>query len=613
MEEKRIMFTTPTFPYPTLPANDSLTDAAGQRFTKGDDIFTLYSHSHCFANHILAQNISVPSVLLEYPRWSDFAGEVDKKYDIIGISAYPPHLDNVMKMCEYIRAKSPETTIMLGSYAAQAFAASYDAETQKRYVDHVILGEGVRFLRNYLGEEPDQPILQRLMPKAGCAPPFLNMYPQGNIGFLITGLGCVGGCDFCSTTAMFDKKRLQMLSPREMVEHIALYHKHFPEVDLCFIIEEDHFRFPEYVNEIRDYWLSNPSVIENLDCFYFGSIDYIGRFAQQYGWDALAEIGAGAIFIGVESKFAGEHGYEKRSDFDAKLVFEKLHSMGVRTVGAWICGWDFHNHSNIHEDLNYFVSLQPTYQQLTRLSPFPGTELWSRMKEEDRVYDVPWDDVHFWSGAQKNIALETHETLNLTEYGYDLLYRTWGPSILRRLEVTLNGYEYCMRSSNPVMREHKSRFFKKQSGFVWILMRGLDRFAPNGVVRRRIRKTDERYRQLIGEPTPLMKAAANILDKRIIKFKKRNDIDPLNRHPKEEPYKRYIYDKNGLTNSEIPYRTEAQRRSFKIWLEMVGTDLRHKIYMVLFKVVKIGKLKKWDDDIDPFIVEKIRTRSSVAF
>ena len=54
MIENRILLTTPTYPYPTLPANDSLTDATGQRFTKGDDIFTLISHTHCYANHILA-------------------------------------------------------------------------------------------------------------------------------------------------------------------------------------------------------------------------------------------------------------------------------------------------------------------------------------------------------------------------------------------------------------------------------------------------------------------------------------------------------------------------------------------------------------------------------
>ena len=48
----------------------------------------------------------------------------------------------------------------------------------------------------------------------------------------------------------------------------------------------------------------------------------------------MAEIGIGAIFIGVESKFAGEHGYSKREEYDAKEVFNRLHAMGIRTLGA---------------------------------------------------------------------------------------------------------------------------------------------------------------------------------------------------------------------------------------------------------------------------------------
>ena len=36
------------------------------------------------------------------------------------------------------------------------------------------------------------------------------------------------------------------------------------------------------------------------------------------------------------------------------------------------------------------------------------------MKKNGRIRDVPWEDVHFWSGSQENVALEIHE---LTE-GY---------------------------------------------------------------------------------------------------------------------------------------------------------------------------------------------------
>ncbi len=605
MLENRILLTTPSYPYPTLPANDSLTDATGQRFTKGDDIFTIISHTHCYANHILAQNIDVPSTVLEYPRWDDFTDEVDKGYPIIGISAYPPHLDGVMKMCRYIRQRSPATKILLGSYGGQAFRAAYDEETQKKYVDHVVAGEGVRWLRRFLGEDTRRPVRQALMPKAGGAPPYVSQFPRGNIGFLVSGLGCVGGCDFCSTTALFNRKRIEMLSPPELVEHIELYHQHFPSVTQVFVIEEDHFRQPKYLDAVRKYWRDHPDVIESLDWFGFGSVDYIGRFAKHYGWDAIGELGLGCVFIGVESKFAGDHGYDKRDEIDARVVFDKLHSMGIRTVGAWMCGWDFQNHTNMYEDLNYFVSLKPTYQQLTRVSPFPGTPLWEKLREDGRVRDVPWEDVHFWSGAQKNVALEAHETLNLTEYGYDLLYKTWGPSILRRLEVQMNGYDYCRRSDNPMLRRHKALFFKRQCGILWTNLPALDRFAPNGVVRRRTRKADERYRALFGEPTPIMQRLASNMERLVAVYKMRSFFDPLNRHPKEEPCKRYFYDKNGQSGSAIPYRTEIDKPTGALRTKMRRAEITQAVLSATLKAVRYGKRSKSDPVIDDYLISRI--------
>jgi hypothetical protein len=356
-------------------------------------------------------------------------------------------------------------------------------------------------------------------------------------------------------------------------------------------------------------------VMESLDWLAFGSIDHIAKFAKEYGWDALAEIGIGAIFVGVESKFAGDHGYDKRDEYDARDVFAKLHSMGIRTLGAWICGWDFHDHSNIYEDLNYFVACYPTFQQLTRLSPFPGTVLYDKLKEEGRVRNVPWEDVHFWSGAQVNVALESHETLNLTEYGYDLLYKTWGPSLLRGLDVLLNGYEYCINSSNPLMQNHKSVLFRNHASMLWCLLDTMDRFAPNGPVRRRTRKMDERYRQLIGEPTPLMKFLSVVADYMAKHFKKKTVLNPFNRYPKEEPFKRYTYTKNkSSTNGAVPYTTEwPTKRSFSRWASMTWENFKFGALAQAMKVVRIVKAGKGDPAIDEFLLKTIEQKNFIAF
>jgi hypothetical protein len=609
----RILLTTPCYPYPSLPANDSLTDATGQRFTHADDIFTLVSHTHCYANHILAQNIDLPATLLEYPRWENFTQEVDKGYAIIGISAFPVHLDMVMKMSKYIREKSPKTKILLGSYGAQAFAAQYDEETKKKYIDHVVLGEGVEFLRKLLGEDTNRAITQKLMPKCGGAPVFINKYPRGGIGFLVTGLGCPGGCDFCSTTEMFGHKRIELLSPDDFVDHVELYRKHFDRLSSVFVIEEDHFRHPRWLVRTKERWQKNIDLIENVDWTGFGSVDFIWHFANNYGWDAIPETGMGAVFIGVESKFAGEHGYKKVKETDARELFHKLHSMGIRTLGAWICGWDYHNHSNMYEDLNYFVACKPTYEQLTRLSPFPGTELWRKLKDQGRVMDVPWEDVHFWSGAQKNISMETHETLNLTEYGYDLLYRTWGPSMLRRFEVSLNGYEFCMNSDNPLMSEHRSKLFKRACASTWLMLSAMERFAPNGVVRRRVFKADERFRELLGEPTKTMELISKGIEKRALKFKIKHTFDPWNRRPREEPAKVYLYNKDkSKKGDDIPYITKYPNKiPRKIRREMRISDFKFNLMDRFLK--RMARKKSENSDLNDLILDYMEKRSYGGF
>ena len=279
--------------------------------------------------------------------------------------------------------------------------------------------------------------------------------------------------------------------------------------------------------------------------------------------------------------------------------------MGIRTVGAWMCGWDWHHHGNILEDLNYFVSLYPTYQQLTRVSPFPGTPMWERLREEGRVREVPWDDVHFWSGAQRNVAMEQHETLNMTEYGYDLLYQTWGPSVLRRLDVQLSGYDYCRRSKNPLLRRHRALLHKKQCAMLWTNLRALDRHAPNGVVRRRGRKLDEKYRALVGEPTPVMESLARSMDLMSTAFRMKSFFDPMNRHPKEEPFKRYIYDNDGSRERATPYRIEMPKPAPSDRRGMRKAELSNKLLSMTLRGVRKARWRQTDRDIDDDLVTRI--------
>jgi hypothetical protein len=351
-------------------------------------------------------------------------------------------------------------------------------------------------------------------------------------------------------------------------------------------------------------------MVEDFDWFAFGSLDFIGEFVDRFGWDAIAETGIGTLFIGVESKFGELLQYKKRSKVDPKWVFANLHQRGIRTIGSWICGWDFHTHANIMEDLNYFVALWPTYQQLTRLSPFPGTPLWERVKKEGRLKKVAWEDMHFWSETQSNRGLEDHETLNLCEYGYDLLYQTWGPSLLRRLEVELDGYSYCLQSANPIFRQHKSKFFKKQCGMIWTLLAAMERFAPNGIVRRRARMIDKKYHSIIGEPTAVMKLLSDTVIWLATKEYAKIQTNPSFYRAKEEPFKRYIYNKPSDGDGHIPYVTEwPTKPSWQVRKNMAWESIRYFFLEKALKAKRFAGRTQSDPVIDDFLIGLVRDRA----
>ena len=61
--ENRILLTTPTYPYPTLPANDSLTDATvtlGRRLMNKERVFS--AHKSHFYQRAVAHGLRVPQV-----------------------------------------------------------------------------------------------------------------------------------------------------------------------------------------------------------------------------------------------------------------------------------------------------------------------------------------------------------------------------------------------------------------------------------------------------------------------------------------------------------------------------------------------------------------------
>ncbi|NVO00070.1 MAG: radical SAM protein [Geobacteraceae bacterium] len=548
----RLLLTTAVYPFPSLPQNEAATDVMGQRFTRGNDLFTMVSHTHPCGLHLLAQNLEIPSVVLEYPRWNQFCREVARGYEVIGISAYPFHLDTVFRMCRHIRMVSPSTRILVGSYAAQTLMALGGLEKFGDMIDEIVDGEGVGHLRRHFGEDPSRPVLQRFFPRNGAGLRYLGKQPKGNTVLLFSGLGCPGGCDFCSSSAMYKRKRIELLSPQSVVEHVSHYLERLPGgVTQFYLIDEDYFRFPDYLLEMRRHIADHPELIEQADFVVFGSVDYIARFASTYGWEAIAEAGVGVIFIGVESRNAGENGYGKRDRADAREVFAKLHNLGIRTIGAWIAGFPFQSRETLQEDLDYYISCYPTYQQLSIFSAFPGTPLHEARSNESKEPDCQFADYHFWNPSSTHPDYSNSELLELTEHGYELGYQRWGACLLRNLDVHLNGVEWCEQSESPLLSNHAILLHRKNAAKLYTQLRTMEKYAPNQEVLKRIRSLTSRYHSIFGAATLLQETASwgSLLLATLYTWKCK--ISPWS--PKTEGFRRFIYTPGAAAPDGSPY------------------------------------------------------------
>ena len=548
---KSVLLSTPTTPYPIQPWHDTPTDIMRQRFFKGQEIFAVEGHMHLIGPFIIAQNISAPCTVLDHPTMENWIEEVKKGYDYVGISSLTPNIESVMEMFREVRRHSPKSETILGSFAAQSVGAFYPQEEWKKLVDHIVLGDGVRWFRRFLGDDTEAPVRQHFLPRCSFgSTPWLDRRPPGDTSALIAAVGCDRGCDFCTTTTHFGGKRHVLVSPEQVKNEMKMWQVRAPGTNFI-IYEEDQDK--DFVNEIGRLLREDPDI--DLSQFFITILISINTLSTYDDLDELVHNGIGSCFIGLESKFAPDEGYGKRVG-DAKEIFDALHERGIGTMVGWMAGFDFHTREILEEDFQYLLACRPTTAQLTRVTPYPGTPLYSRLKEEGRIKPFKWEDVSFYGGGMIHKHLYEHEIMEFIRRGDERLLHTWGPTLLRFFKLNFNGYERYKEYDDPHFRQiaqrHRQRAYES-----YAMIPALERFAPNGRVRKMVKEFEQRWKNHFGEPSSFMKVQARYGEIKAAWAKLRETVDPVNRHIRIPPAKRYHYfGKDIKDNGSLPYRKE---------------------------------------------------------
>ena len=557
---KRVLLSTTWGPFLEQYFNTSPTDVMNQRFSRGCSIFSMSGHLHVNFAHLIAQNIDQPSVFLEYPSRETFLAEIKKNYAYVAISSFHNQVDDLIQMCRAVREKAPESQIVLGGWGARGLQATLAAAELREICDHLCHGDGIRFFRTLLGEDPDREAFHSHLPKWSVSLPMINRRPGGAVPVVVGSLGCPNGCDFCGTTEMFSGNCLPMMTPQQVYREFRRAWEEDPDTPQATLIEEDSFANKEFMSELGRLLREDPEF--GLSYYNFYCLATI-KAMSQWSFEDLMLTGCANVFVGVESKFAKDGGYAKTCGLTTREMFEGLHNVGICTTGAWMAGFDFQTRSNIDEDLQEFVSLAPVWQQLTRVCPFPATPLWKQMKKQGRIRpDVTWEEISFYGGGgmpPKNF--NDHEIMEIIERGYKQLYETHGASIARMFRVHLLGYAYCMENKgrNRYL-EDRAVFHKRQAMSVYPLIKPMEVFAPNSIVRKKMKDLRRSYHRLMGEPPAFLASMEKVLLGVSGLTHLADLVYPQDNIMTEEPFTRYVYSKPAPAWPACPYEVSTPGR-----------------------------------------------------
>lgn len=476
----RLLLTSVLRPEPGAAARAPLApELFHSQITRAQGPFSLRQVVRCWALDYLAENVDCPAVVLHYPSAGELVEELQRLSPThVGISFVVSTFAEVQRMCALVREHAPAATIILGGYGTVL-----PDELLAPIADLICREEGVRFLRNVLGEQGDRPIRAPHAPIA--APRMLSLQPSSVVGHVTAGLGCPNGCDFCSTSQFFGRRYERFLETGRDI-YDALLHARARaredgvEMSSFILIDEDFFLHERRAREFLDCVREGD---QTLSLMGFGSVRGLSRFSPR----EIAEMGFELVWNGFEGRRAG---YAKLRGRALPELYRGLRQVGCGVLASMIIGFPYQDAAIIRDELEELMQLEPAMMQCLIQFALPGTPLFASAMAEGRHRPALRDgiDLRSFDGfsahfEHRNFATpEALEALQAEAYQTD--FERLGPSVLRLSGVWLEGYRNLRSDASRGLRA-RAEVLRARARQVLPSLRTIARFAPSPEVRER--------------------------------------------------------------------------------------------------------------------------------
>lgn len=439
--------------------------------TRAQGAFSLRMFHRSWGIMMIQYNISAPCTVLDFPTREAFADELRRNhYDIVGISSIIVNVGKVREMCRMTRELSPHSTIVVGGHvtAIPGIDKMIDA-------DHIVRGDGISWMREYLGEDPAAPIRHPQIVSGFDVRVMGIKIPNGagdTAATIIPSVGCPMGCDFCTTSAFFGGKGkiLNFFESGEDLYRLMCEAEEKIHAQSFFIMDENFLLQRRRAMELLDRMRKHD---KSWAFYVFSSANAI----RKYTMEELVQLGISWVWMGLESPRSE---YSKLDGVDTMALTREMHRHGIKLLGSTIVGMDHHTPDNIVQEIEHAIAHQTDFHQFMLYTPVPGTPLYRRMSEENRMLDVDLADIH---GQYKfnfeHTAISRDDSKKFLDWAFWRDFELNGPSIFRICRTTLEGWKrYKDYSDERVRRrfEWEVRSVKNAySAVLWAMEKRLKR------------------------------------------------------------------------------------------------------------------------------------------
>lgn len=374
---------------------------------------------------------------VEYLEIADLEGDLPIRFDAVALSTLTATAGEAYRLAA--RFRDAGVKVILGG-----LHATLASEEAAKHVDALVIGEGepvwpevLRDLKSgKLKPVYDARLLgpfdlaQSPMPRFDLLAP--DRYPRFTVQ---TQRGCPLSCEFCAASMRLSPK-FRVKPVERVIAEIRrlkeLFRRPFIEFadDNTFADKAHGRRLMEALARENVRWFTETDVSVADDDGLLG---------------LMRRAGCQQVLIGFESPRADKlDGLEQKSNWKSRRAgrylgaIENIQKHGITVNGCFIVGLDGDG-PECFDEIYEFVKASGLYDlQVTILTPFPGTPLWQRFKEEGRLLD---------------------ETATERATLFDINFR---PARMSVEELRNGFFELVGRLYRPEFVAHRERMFRAQ-------------------------------------------------------------------------------------------------------------------------------------------------------